>query len=462
MDKYFKYDWDNRNQFINDLKQATSMSDFLKNQNLSCTSANFHTFKKKIKKHNINASELYQIKIRKKSTNKKSLKILDEEVFCINSAYDREFAKNRIVQKKLIPYICAKCHNNGFWMNEKLPLQLEHKNGNNFDNRLENLEYLCPNCHVQTTTYGSKNKHNHLFQKRIQLLKSYNEITDDIIEELVFKWKIKNLSVREWLLKHENKLKEENIVLNITRQRIFGNDKKIEQFFDNAKKENLSLNEISKKLNLSKDKLKQIIAVYSPELYNIFYSQKISIPSVNVDRHELKIAKEKKSQIIEVTSIIMKKSKKLNLITSRTQDAIALTNKKELPILAKKWGISVNATKKWIRNNLPEHFDTIFDDTLLVKNQKKQHKENYYQAIAQLKHDSFNLDEFMSQYNIKTKASAYALIKAHNPGLYEKLMPDVVCIYCTGKTRTAGQSGGKTRYRCLDCDKSFTRLLEIS
>jgi 5-methylcytosine-specific restriction endonuclease McrA len=38
-----------------------------------------------------------------------------------------------------------------------LSMQLHHVNGNGSDNRLENIIFLCGNCHSQTDTYGAKN-----------------------------------------------------------------------------------------------------------------------------------------------------------------------------------------------------------------------------------------------------------------------------------------------------------------
>ncbi len=68
--------------------------------------------------------------------------------------------KTAILRDKLIEYECSKCELKNMWNNKKITLQLDHINGNSSDNRLENLRFLCPNCHSQTDTFTGKNRRN--------------------------------------------------------------------------------------------------------------------------------------------------------------------------------------------------------------------------------------------------------------------------------------------------------------
>lgn len=52
---------------------------------------------------------------------------------------------------------CCKCGLSN-WQNKIIVLEVEHKDGNSSNNKEENLELLCPNCHSQTDTYKNRNK----------------------------------------------------------------------------------------------------------------------------------------------------------------------------------------------------------------------------------------------------------------------------------------------------------------
>ena len=87
-------------------------------------------------------------------------KLTNEVVFVANSTYARHHIKRRIIEQELFPYVCNSCGNTGEWNGKPLVLQLDHSNGINDDNRLENLQFLCPNCHAQEDTYAAKNRRN--------------------------------------------------------------------------------------------------------------------------------------------------------------------------------------------------------------------------------------------------------------------------------------------------------------
>ncbi|MFI2299831.1 HNH endonuclease signature motif containing protein [Actinacidiphila glaucinigra] len=53
---------------------------------------------------------------------------------------------------------CASCGADPVWRGRPLPLEVDHVNGDWRDNRLENLRFLCPNCHSTTDTYRGRNR----------------------------------------------------------------------------------------------------------------------------------------------------------------------------------------------------------------------------------------------------------------------------------------------------------------
>lgn len=67
---------------------------------------------------------------------------------------DRSKRKIRNRFKEISKYECVWCGNPGIHRNEKLTLQLDHIDGDNSNNLIENLRWLCPNCHSQTPTYA--------------------------------------------------------------------------------------------------------------------------------------------------------------------------------------------------------------------------------------------------------------------------------------------------------------------
>lgn len=76
--------------------------------------------------------------------------------FVENSEISIPAIKQKVITRKLLPYICSGCKVGGEWQGKPLSLHLDHINGENTDHRLENLRFLCPNCHSQTRTYAGK------------------------------------------------------------------------------------------------------------------------------------------------------------------------------------------------------------------------------------------------------------------------------------------------------------------
>lgn len=138
------------------LNRSSSKVEVLQHIGLSPHSGNHRTLTKRLKEDEFDLTKLHKNQKQKYSILGKKRKLPYSKIFKSNSNVNRNIVKNRIIKDNLIIYECHNCKNNGSWLNKPLSLQLEHINGISNDNRLENLRFLCPNCHSQTETYAGK------------------------------------------------------------------------------------------------------------------------------------------------------------------------------------------------------------------------------------------------------------------------------------------------------------------
>lgn len=78
------------------------------------------------------------------------------ELLVANRPRSRGHLRRRLVNAGLKEERCEECGLDE-WRGQPLRVTLHHVNGDPYDNRLENISFLCPNCHSQTPNFGGRN-----------------------------------------------------------------------------------------------------------------------------------------------------------------------------------------------------------------------------------------------------------------------------------------------------------------
>ncbi len=96
-----------------------------------------------------------------------------DEILCENGKFiSASKLRKRLIEEHIKEEKCEMCHNSE-WMGQKIPLELHHKNNNHYDNRLDNLQILCSNCHSLVHGYSNNVKKKSKLNKKI-LVKENN------------------------------------------------------------------------------------------------------------------------------------------------------------------------------------------------------------------------------------------------------------------------------------------------
>ena len=129
-------------------------SDTLRFLGVPTQGRNSDTLKKKIKEYNLNISHFTFVSKDKGKSRKK----LVEDYLFKGSTIKPCKLKKKLLEEGLKENKCECCGITE-WQGKPINCQLHHIDGDETNNRLENLQILCPNCHSQTENYcGLANK----------------------------------------------------------------------------------------------------------------------------------------------------------------------------------------------------------------------------------------------------------------------------------------------------------------
>ena len=142
-------------QFQLAINESTSIAQVLIKLELAPKGGNYATANRYIKENNIDISHFKGQGWNKGKTIGPKRPIED---YLNNSQTIQSYKlKARIIKENILPHQCNFCKNTE-WLQNPIPLELHHKDGNHENNNLNNLELLCPNCHALTDTYRGKNQ----------------------------------------------------------------------------------------------------------------------------------------------------------------------------------------------------------------------------------------------------------------------------------------------------------------
>jgi len=138
------------------VKESKNKSETLHKLGLHTFTGNYDTLNRYLKKYNIDISHFKRMGNIKNLIFKKKIQI--NEILVSGSTYsNRTNLKKRLYEEGFKKPICELCGQGEIWYGKRMSLILDHINGINYNNCLENLRIVCPNCNATLSTHCGRN-----------------------------------------------------------------------------------------------------------------------------------------------------------------------------------------------------------------------------------------------------------------------------------------------------------------
>lgn len=140
------------------VKCSTSFRQIIAKLGLRPAGGNYYQLQKYVQEYGIDTSHL------KGNAWNKDLRGIGKpriplcEILQKNRPFQSYKLKRRLFTEGLKPMHCEECGWAQKTVDGYLPLELDHINGDHFDNRIENLRVLCPNCHSLKPTHRGRKR----------------------------------------------------------------------------------------------------------------------------------------------------------------------------------------------------------------------------------------------------------------------------------------------------------------
>ena len=253
------------------IKDSYSIAEVCRKIGLKPHGSNYKTIKSKIDLYNLDISHFTGQRWNKgKNNTEETARLPLEQILQKGVIYCSDTLKKRLIKAGLKENKCeiCGCGKSG----DEVVLELHHINGDHYDNRLENLQILCPNCHSKTPNFKNRGGSNTTEAIRLEIKKNHLTTCEYCGKEFYTPRldKIQRFCCREH---YEAFMKKQRN--NITREKLI----------ELCNKYN-NISQIAEELNITRPTIRKYLIEYS--LYDSF-KMKYDFHSRTVEQYDLNL-----------------------------------------------------------------------------------------------------------------------------------------------------------------------------